>query len=111
MARDLVRLAGPLLADIQHAMQGRSTADVARDAGLSRQYVHNVLSRNQATADRDKLRALLAALGLELDHYAGPAEQPQPWTLPAPFDQVPAADRAEAERILAWMLGLRRRRA
>lgn len=93
---------------ILRAMKGRTQAEVAREAGLSRQYVHNVVTRSDSSRDRERLGRLLEVLGLDLDAYdTDPSERPQPWTLPSKFDFVSNQDRAEIERILSWMLRIR----
>lgn len=91
-------------------MRWRTAASVAAAAGLSRQYVHNIVHRRQTHASREHLRALLGVLGLELSDYVDdPAAVPQSWTLPAMFDSVSNEDRVEIERLLAWILAVHRR--
>lgn len=108
--RDLVVVGDRLHQHILQAMEGRSQSDVARRAGLSRQYVHNVINRTETTRQRPQLRRLLEALDLDLEAYdTDPTEREQAWTLPSKFNRVSNEDRVEAERVLDWMLRLRER--
>lgn len=75
---------------------------------VSRQTVSAILRRRQTHIYRDRLEVLCAALGLDVSEVLDDDGEGRPWTLPAHFDGVPMRDREELERLLAYLLRVRR---
>lgn len=106
---DLVLITDRLHEHIVREMHGRTEVEVAARAGVSKQYVSNVVRRTHPTRRRDKLTLLTRSLKIDLSAYEiDPAKEP--FTLPQRYNQLTLADRRRAVKILDLVFALKPRR-